>query len=634
MDYKGLTLDNFQEEAINEILSNNSVVVSAPTGSGKTLIADFIIEQELKKGKKVVYTAPIKALSNQKYKDFCHDYGKENIGLITGDIVINHDAQILVMTTEVYRNMVLTHDADVENVSYVIFDEIHYINDIERGYVWEESIIFSPESVRFLCLSATIPNAQEFSDWISSIKKHKIKTIVHTERPVPLSHYFYDAELGFTTLERIKLEKETPRYEQVMGRGKQRFRKFLEPNHIELVQEIFDRLPCLFFCFSRNSVEKNAEALARKNFFQVNPDIVLRIREKFKDIKGINQLKSVQILKETLPKGIGFHHAGLLPIVKELIEELFGKGLIKVLYATETFAVGINMPAKTVCFESLRKFDGINFRILNSKEYFQMAGRAGRRGIDKQGFVISMINRRDFEYDKIKRITTKDVEPLESQFRLSVNTVLNLKYRHTQDEIDKILMQSFFTFQQKKQKKGSETIRYIYNKTIKKLINMGYIVENELDYKGKFASQIFVDEILLTEIFATKFSEELDEYQIVLILASLVFEEREKPEYFKQNFKTVKALRHKINKHHYLSKEKRFENIEAMTTIIQPVFSGKTFFEILQICKMTEGDLIRLLGQITDRINQLRRPTSDPVLSKLKNCQHIIEKVLKEVMIV
>src|SRR3989344_6050739 len=204
MKFHEFILDPFQEEAAVAIESNQSVVVSAPTGSGKTLIADYIIDKHKNDPRRIMYTAPIKALSNQKYHDFCKEYGQENVGLMTGDIVVNPHAKIVIMTTEIYRNMAVAHDSDLENVAYVIFDEIHFINDIERGYVWEESIIYSSEKVRFLCLSATIPNADEFSHWIQAIKKHPVKTVVSTKRNVPLEHLFYDYVLGIATLEKIK----------------------------------------------------------------------------------------------------------------------------------------------------------------------------------------------------------------------------------------------------------------------------------------------------------------------------------------------------------------------------------------------------------------------------------------------
>src|SRR3989344_4462391 len=249
MKFHKFILDKFQEEAITAIENNESVVVSAPTGSGKTLIADYVIHKHKDDDKRIIYTAPIKALSNQKYKDFSTEYGTDKIGLMTGDIVINPHAKVLIMTTEIYRNMVVSSDTDIKNIAYVIFDEIHYINDIERGYVWEESIIYSSEKVRFLCLSATIPNAQEFSDWIKAIKKHQVRTIVATHRHVPLKHLFYDYQLGITTLDSIRDAAKIPHYQQVFRKkGKRQHLSIPEPNHLELIRELgSEKLPCLFF---------------------------------------------------------------------------------------------------------------------------------------------------------------------------------------------------------------------------------------------------------------------------------------------------------------------------------------------------------------------------------------------------
>ncbi len=204
MRFKEFVLDKFQVEAIESIEKHNSVVVTAQTGCGKTLIADYIIDKYLKTGKRIIYTAPIKALSNQKFRDFKKAYGAENVGLMTGDVVINYHAPIVIMTTEIYRNMLLCNDTSLENLSYLIFDEIHYINDIERGTIWEESIIFSSESVRFLCLSATIPNAREFADWIQSIKNHTVDVVSNEKRVVPLKHLVFDAYLGLTDTNAVR----------------------------------------------------------------------------------------------------------------------------------------------------------------------------------------------------------------------------------------------------------------------------------------------------------------------------------------------------------------------------------------------------------------------------------------------
>ena len=638
MHYKNLHLDKFQEEAILAIENNHSVVVSAPTGSGKTLIADYIIDRDIKKGIKVIYTAPIKALSNQKYKDFCRDYGEDKIGLLTGDTVKNSNASVLIMTTEIYRNMALSHDPIVEQISYVIFDEIHYINDIERGYVWEESIIFSKKNVRFLCLSATIPNAKEFASWIEAIKEHEVRVIVHDKREVPLEKKFFDTELGICTLEEIKDIADIPDYKYVQGRKRSRRPNIKAPNHVDLIREIKDtKLPCMFFNFSRKKCQDNALGLVRANIFPPDARIRPIVRAKLDQAPvEVRDLESTKILMQALPYGIAFHHAGLIPLIKELVEELFGSGLIKVLYTTETFAVGINMPAKTVCFESLRKFDGVNFRFLNSKEYFQIAGRAGRRGIDKEGFVYAMLDRRDFDYNFIKKIISKDTEPLNSQFRLSVNTVLNLIKNHAQEEIDDILKNNFFTFQ--KFGKGFSTIKrnmfsFSFEKTKKKLIQLGYVKDNKLTEKGIFSCEIYSDEILIGEIFATSFYMELSEYQMLMILACLCYEPREKTEFYKEYpSKLVNDLKKRLGANDFLRKEPRFNSLDALTALMHPCYDNKTIFDIIDNTNLLEGDLIRFFRQILDKLNQIKQSSQDQQLQQmLKSCQGLIINCLRDI---
>ena len=641
MQFKNFTLDPFQEEAINAIESNYSVVVSAPTGSGKTLIADYIIEKHKNDNKRIIYTAPIKALSNQKYRDFSKEYGEDKIGLMTGDIVINPHAKVIIMTTEIYRNMVVSSDDEFKDIAYVIFDEIHYINDIERGYVWEESIIYSSEKVRFLCLSATIPNADEFSHWIQAIKKHPVKTVVSTKRNVPLEHLFYDYELGIATLEKIKeaVESGQSRH-QFQRRGKKRERP-PEPNHVELIRELgSEKLPCLFFHFSRRACQEKARELARKNLFARDSKVIQIFNDKLKSAPvEINRLPSTIVLKEVLSQGIAFHHAGLLPVVKEAVEELFGLGLIKVLYATETFAVGINMPAKTVCFDSLRKYDGINFRSLNTKEYFQIAGRAGRRGIDPIGYVVSMIYRPNFNYKEIKAITTKDTEPIKSQFKVSVNTVLNLIEQHPPLEIERILRLSFYSYQKfgdKYDKIPSTLLMARYESIVRKLQKFGFIEQGKLTEKGVFSSKIFADEITLGEVFATDIVQSMDEYQILLLIACMVYEPREGST-FKKKFPSeqLRKLKNILLKNDHLQREKKFLLLETITTFIYPIYNGQNFFELLTLTSLLEGDLIRFYSQMLDRIGQIKKATTDRALQdKMINCQGIVEKGLEGIYLV
>ncbi|NQV91919.1 DEAD/DEAH box helicase [Candidatus Woesearchaeota archaeon] len=644
MKFKGFTLDPFQEEAVLAIEGNNSVVVSAPTGSGKTLIADYIIDKHKDDGKRIIYTAPIKALSNQKYRDFSKEYGADKIGLMTGDIVINPHAKVLIMTTEVYRNMVVSNDKEVNDVAYVIFDEVHYINDLERGYIWEESIIYSPEHIRFLALSATIPNAQEFSDWIHAIKHHEVVTVISDKRNVPLKHLFYDYELGITTLEKVKKAVEIPRYKERgrnYGKKSRNIFREPEPSHIKLIEELgTDKLPCLFFSFSRKDCQIKAKELMKRNLFKKDPKI-LTIFNKFleKAPPEITRLTSTQLLKQTLQQGIAFHHAGILPVLKEAVEELFGEGLIKVLYATETFAVGINMPAKTVCFNSLRKYDGRSFRNLNTKEYFQIAGRAGRRGIDTIGYVVSLIFRPKFKYQEVKRITDADVEPIKSQFRLSINTVLNLVHLHTPEQIEKILRLSFFSYQEFGEDYGKVPTKFLlarYNSIVKQLNKYEYIVDGSLTTKGIFSSRVYADEISMGEAFATDFHKDLDLYQMLLVITCLVYEHRETTK-FTQEFKDEKMreLKSKIREDPYLCHEKKFLNMNYITAFIYPIFQDQDFFDILKYSNLLEGDLIRIYSQVLDRLGQIRKASSDhELLTKVDNCEDVIKQALEGIYLI
>ncbi|MFW6025402.1 MAG: DEAD/DEAH box helicase [Candidatus Woesearchaeota archaeon] len=615
MRYKNFKLDDFQEDSIKSLNKDNSVIVSAPTGSGKTLIADYLISKAIENNQDVIYTSPIKALSNQKFKEFRNDFGKEKVGLMTGDVVKNPDAQLLIMTTEIYRNMCVQQDYKINHIKYVIFDEIHFINDRERGYIWEESIIFSKNKTRFLCLSATIPNAKEFAGWISKIKGHEVDVIKQTKRPVPLHKKFYYPNLGISNLDKIKDVHDIP-YRSKRGR-KNKKKRTLRPKHYNLIRDINDKTPILFFTFSKKKCHKHAVELSKKNIFRKDTEALMLFEKRLREIPSkIKQMKTVRALKKTLPYGIGFHHAGILPLVKEIIEELFEKGLIKVLYTTETFAVGINMPAKTVCFDSLMKFDGINFRLLNSKEFFQIAGRAGRRGIDKEGFVYVMLDKRDDNFSKIRSITDKDMKPIKSQFQLSVNTVLNLIKNHDENSIKKILNENFFTYQ----KFGDDldtskrnVVHRQFNNIKKKLIKKSFIDKNDnLTHKGEFASKIYSDVIITSEMFATNFVKHINDYQIILLLASLSYEPRDKDKFYK-TYKSnyLSDLYSMISNNRFLWKSKRFKSLKQMTALVHPIYSDEDIFRAIKNTNIMEGNVIRIYRQILDRINQIENPDLD-----------------------
>ena len=447
MLYKGLQLDRFQEEAIAAINRDTSVIVTAPTGAGKTVIAEYAVEKCIEENRRVIYTAPIKALSNQKYRDFYAEYG-DKIGIVTGDVVLNPYAQVLLMTTEIFRNTIFDDIERLQDVSYVIFDEIHYINDIERGTVWEESLIFAPQHIKFVCLSATIPNINTFAEWMQSVRDINIEVVEELKRPVPLEHHLYFKDYGVGDIKHIAaLRKRTYRDRRRPKKSNQLKDKpvkglpsdFTETRlvpHLRLKKQ----LPCLYFCFSRKGCEENASALVFGSQLQLlNKEQKVEILQQFDKLCvqfDIVEEKKITEFRKLVSCGIAYHHAGMLPTLKEVVERLFTSGLIQLLFTTETFAVGINMPACSVVFDSLRKFDGIEFRYLKAREYHQMAGRAGRRGIDTIGYVYAQIVPKYADSGEIKAVVADKIEPIESQFNLSYSSILNLYQKYGDDIYD------------------------------------------------------------------------------------------------------------------------------------------------------------------------------------------------------
>lgn len=442
--YRGYTLDPFQREALAAVDAGQSVIVAAPTGTGKTLVADYLVEKALETGERIIYTAPIKALSNQKYKDFKIRFGEESVGILTGDIVLNSGAPLLIMTTEIFRNQVITEEPSLNNVSHIIFDEIHWLNDEERGTVWEESIILAPAHVKILGLSATIANARELTAWISSIRQEEIALIEEHKRAVPLEYYYYTKDTGLVSYEKLW------RYYRDKSRAVQAFDEspFATTTHLDLIRAIQRHyLPVLYFVFSRKlCLEKARELAAGTNYLK--PAQRRLVEQAFLDQFGPQDYwsASTKQLRRVCLKGIAFHHAGLLPAQKVLVEELFQRRLIFVLYCTETFSVGINYPVKSVCFDSLHKFDGHGFRPLANHEFFQMSGRAGRRGIDETGYSFALVDFNYMEKNPPQKFQLNKLEPLSSQFRLTYNTVLNLTATLNLDQIETYFKKSFSAF--------------------------------------------------------------------------------------------------------------------------------------------------------------------------------------------
>jgi superfamily II RNA helicase len=447
-------LDDFQLEAIAHLEEGRSVVVCAPTGSGKTVVAEYAVECALAANKRCFYTTPLKALSNQKFHDFKQKYGEDKVGLLTGDISINRDASVVVMTTEVFRNMLygtILGDVrkNVHDVSFVVLDECHYMNDAERGTVWEESIIYAPKEIQLIALSATIANAEELTDWINEMHG-PTNLVVSTYRPVPLRfHYFGDRRIypllspgrGVNT----QLKSRFGTKKRFGGDRKRRLVTALSPAAGDVLAVLSSRnmLPAIYFLFSRRGCE---EAMQRAR------GIPLVNREEEKELRGMietfareNPSLANHPYLPYLYEGMSVHHAGMLPSWKAMVEKLFQRGLLKVVFATETLAAGINMPARTTVISSLTKRDDEGHRYLTASEFLQMSGRAGRRGMDEVGHVVVLHH--PFEsVDDGAKLATAPADPLKSQFTPSYGMVLNLLQRHTEDEARDLIERSFGQF--------------------------------------------------------------------------------------------------------------------------------------------------------------------------------------------
>lgn len=523
MIYKGITLDPFQEQAVRIINDQESLIVAAPTGAGKTLVAEYAIEKCMAEGARVLYTAPIKALSNQKFRDFSQIYG-DRVGIKTGDVTLNPDGQVILMTTEIFRNTIFESPEAFHDVRYVIFDEIHYLDDIERGTVWEESIIFAPEHIRVLCLSATVPNLEPLSKWIQSIRPTPpLHVIIEEKRPVPLRHQLFVPGLGLKHLSDLK------KYEQ--GDIRQYYQR-IDPNanpnrwRSWMIDHLAEakRLPVLWFAFNRRECEQFASLVQRPLLTSEERSRILGLFDDLLRKFDLVPDATTEHLRRLLEKGVSYHHAGLLPTLKEVIERVFTTGLIKLLFATETFAVGVNMPARTVVFNSIFKFDGKRLGPIKTREHHQMSGRAGRRGIDEVGYVYSVVEWPHMRVEDIERVIEGEIEPIRSQFNLSYATLLTL-WERLGNKIYTAAEKSFANFDPRRRgEKVFQSKVTNIRKRLSLLKSMNYMRDGKLTPKGQFARQIQGYELQVTELVFRGFLKQLSEEELAVLFHAIVYE--------------------------------------------------------------------------------------------------------------
>jgi ATP-dependent RNA helicase HelY len=453
-------LDGFQREAIEKLdRGRGGVLVSAPTSSGKTIVAEYAIFRALRGGGKVLYTTPLKALSNQKYHDFVRHYGDSTVGLVTGENTINDDAPVVVMTTEILRNLIYEDPARLDLVRYVVLDEVHYIDDFPRGSVWEEIVIQAPLSIKLVGLSATIGNYREIADWMAE-NRGGMETVFHDVRPVELKMWLainnrlyplFKADGGIDQRTWTKAAQEEEASYRIGG-----YRGLPSNDLLHVIEQLrsLEMLPAIYFIFSRRGCR---EALQRTAYHEL--DLTTAAEKEAIDRLAAERLQGLKDQDEEalfrrmvdarlLRRGLAEHHAGLLPYHKELVEELFQLGLIKVVFATETLSLGINMPARGVVVSSFTKFDGVNFSTLTTGELTQLMGRAGRRGIDVIGHGV-ILKESDVEVGTIYEVAMGPTLVVESKFLPSYNMALNLLRVYTPGEAEALMQRSFGQFQKR-----------------------------------------------------------------------------------------------------------------------------------------------------------------------------------------
>ncbi len=743
-------LDDFQVESAFHLAEGRSVLVAAPTGTGKTVVAEFAIWQARRDGNRAIYTAPLKALSNQKFRDLRAKYGEREVGLLTGDIVQNPAAPIVVMTTEIYRNMLLEGsrvarqspaaeadelvapvrararrgvvvagedaeaadvaamarrariDEELSGVGCVIFDELHYLSDPERGPVWEEAIIHSPAHVTFVGLSATVSNADELRRWIAQVHG-PMSLIFHDERAVPLEHYFfYEGKLhlvqdadghrverfpgvgGEAKLARMlnrhrryaypEETSETPASPARPGSGTMRERleaagtpsggtsapssasaeeeqpqqkRAPEPSEVLTALRSAGMLPALYFLPGRRAVEEAAQSAA--GHLLVSPEQRTRLHEEVQQWvrllpKEDQKLDQVRRMAALLPRGIGFHHAGLLPALKVMVETLFARGELRAVFATDTLALGINMPARSVVVGSMSKFDGTQMRLLTPNEYQQLTGRAGRRGMDEHGAAILLYSPWD-PFEQAFAQLTAPLLPVVSAFTIRYNSVLNLWRPGDFDLLRHAVAASLREFQRRDRRWGggrarpedeimlsarrgrrarqdgsqalSRAAAAELNATVYVLRMLGYIDEDdELTLRGRMLRAIFHPAgIVLTELVLSDAFEDLDPGELADVMSWFTYDNSDRT---LRNFYTLsqrlQGVRQQVYRVERLVQALEYEEgvsispgiVESFHSIALNWWRGAPLSGLLKRIDLAEGDLLVTLNQTIDLAQQVQ----------------------------
>ena len=642
--------DAFQQRAIEIIDRDVSLFVAAPTGAGKTALADYAIERTLARGQRVVYTAPIKALSNQKFRDFSARYhnhegiipppadrpkgpptpsvgspvaNRQVVGIMTGDVTLNPRAPLMIMTTEIYRNTLLEDPERLAAYAWIIFDEIHFLDDPDRGTVWEEAILFTPPSINLLCLSATIPNVEELAAWIREVHERPVEVVEETRRPVPLSFIFQ----AHNRLLASEQELARQGFRREAWRPRRRgpdAREFARANRLEpLVRDLLEqeRLPCILFTFGRRRTEDLA--LECSGFPLIGAREQAALRALFEELCGRFSLSSTPAIEHVgrlLDHGVGYHHAGMLPAVKEVLERCFTSRLMKIIVTTETFALGVNMPARSVVLDALHKRGDRGFELLRRREFLQMAGRAGRRGMDDAGFVYLRVNPAHVSADDVAKLLHGPPEPVRSRFNTAYATLLNLYRSHGRGLLD-IFPRTLYFRQTSglRRQQGLDLMR----RKLDLLEALGYIRQDRLTPKGEFGAYIYGYELLMTELYTQRRLADLDPVALAVLMAAIVYEPRPRmgpPRSHRLSRRLAALCKPPLD--HLHREEARFRihphvKVPAfhLTQAMEAWMARAPFEKLPKLCEVDEGEIVRYFRMAVQLLRQLSEaPAADPAL--------------------
>ena len=540
-------LDDFQHEAFAALDAGHSVLVSAPTGSGKTLVAAYAVHRALSAHGKAFYTTPLKALSNQKYGELVATYGEDHVGLLTGDTTLRPRAPVVVMTTEVLRNMLLAGSDLLEGLHSVILDEVHFIQDPYRGGVWEEVLVLCPAEVRFVCLSATVNNADELGGWLRSVRGDTA-VIVERQRPIVLRHHFavYRREDEETSLcpllhddgrpggEGLRIDQAVRRALQVrsahwQGRGRGARLPFRAPRRTEMVEELDARemLPAIVFIFSRAACDDAVRQVVRDGVRLTDAaerSAIRAVAERRVEPLGDDDLAVLGYDEwlEGLERGVAAHHAGLVPLFRETVEECFAAGLLKVVFATETLSLGINMPARSVVIERFTKYGGAGRATLTSGEYLQLTGRAGRRGLDEEGHAVVAWSA-ETTFAEAARVASAPPPDLRSAFRPTYNLAVNLVSRFDRETAAAVLQRSFAQWQAR----TPDLLLQQLDHRVTVLEKMGYLEGWGVTPAGRRLSRIYHEaDLLIAEALGADLLAGAEPAVLAGVLSTVVFEPR------------------------------------------------------------------------------------------------------------